>query len=63
MAGVNQGLDLNFNLYLLSLFNGACSSNIEFILSKKDSIDMSNWRTSDQSLSSKVNYKVYLNTF
>ena len=63
MAGVNQSLDLNFNLYLLSLFNGACSYNIEFILSKKDSKDTSNWTTSDQSLSSKVNCKVYLNTF
>ena len=55
MAGVIQGLDLNFNLYLLIPFNGACSCNIEFMLSKKDSIDRftscwSNCRTSDQSL-------------
>ena len=55
MAGVIQGLDLNFNLYLLIPFNGACSCNIEFMLYKKDSIDRftscwSNCRTSDQSL-------------
>ena len=52
MAGVLQGLDLNFNFYLSILFNGACSSNIEFIMSKKDSVDKftscsSNWKTSD----------------
>ena len=56
MAGFIQGLDLNFNLYLPILFNGACSSNIEFILSKKDYIYRFtscwfNWRTSGQSLS------------
>ena len=50
MAGVIQGLDLNFNLYLLIRFSGACSSNIEFMLLKKDSIKRftscwSNWRT------------------
>ena len=39
MAGVIQGLDVNYNLYLLIRFDGACSSNIEFILSKNDSID------------------------
>ena len=39
MVGVIQGLDLNFKLYLLNHFNGAFSSNIEFMLSKTDSID------------------------
>ena len=39
MPGVIQGLDLNFNLYLSILFNSACSSNIELILSKNNSID------------------------
>ena len=34
MAGDMQGLDLKFNLYLLILFNGAYSSNIELILPK-----------------------------
>ena len=66
MAGVIQNLDLNFDLYLLILCNGACSSDIEFILSKKDSIDRfasycSNWRASDQSLLLKD--KVCLNKF
>ena len=56
MAGVIQGLDLNFNLYLLTLFNGEYSSNIEFILSKSNSIDRftscwSNWKALDKSLS------------
>ena len=56
MAEVIQGLDLNFKLYLLIFFDGACSSNIEVILSKNISVDrftscLSNWRTSDQSLS------------
>ena len=66
MAGVIQGLDLNFNLYLLIRFSGACSSNIEFMLFKKDSIERftscwSNWRTLDQSKI--VKYKVCLNKF
>ena len=66
MAGVIQNLDLNFDLYLLILCNGACSSDIEFILSKKDFIDRfasywSNWRASDQSLLLKD--KVCLNKF
>ena len=39
MAGVIQGLDLNFNLYLLTLFNGEYSSNTDYILSKSNSID------------------------
>ena len=56
MVGVNQGSDLDFNSYLLIFFNGACSSNIDFTLSKNDSIDRftsccPNWRTSDHSLS------------
>ena len=37
MAGVIQGLHLNF--IFINLFNGACMSNIEFVLSKKDSMD------------------------
>ena len=40
MAGVIQGLELN--LSLLILFDAACSSNIEFILSENDSIDRFN---------------------
>ena len=66
MAGVIQNLDLNFDLYVLILFNGACSTDIEFVLSKKDFIDRfasywSNWRASDQSLLFKD--KVCLNKF
>ena len=56
MAGVIQDLGLNLNLYLLIIFDGACSSNIWFILPKNNSVDRytscwSNWRTSEQSLS------------
>ena len=36
MAGVIQGLLLNFNLYLFTCFNGACSSRIELMLSKDE---------------------------
>ena len=31
MTGILQGLDLNFNLYLLIRFSGARSFNIEFM--------------------------------
>ena len=36
MAGVIQGLLLNFNLYLLTRFNGPCSLRIEFMLSQNE---------------------------
>ena len=36
MAGVIQGLLLKFNLYLFTRFNGACSSRIDFMLSKNE---------------------------
>ena len=56
MAGVIQGLLFNFNLYLLTHFNGACSFRIEFMLSKNKLMERikfcwSSWRSSDQSLS------------
>ena len=56
MAEYILGLDLNFNLYLLIRFSGACSSTIEFMLFKKDSMERftscwSNWRTLDHSIS------------
>ena len=56
MAGVIQGLLLNFNLYLFTRFNGACSSRIEFMLSKNELMERftsywSSWKTLDQSLS------------
>ena len=38
MAGVIQDLLLNFNLYLLARFNGACSSRIELVSSKNELI-------------------------
>ena len=36
MAGVVQGLLLNFDLYLFIRFNVACSSRIEFMLPKNE---------------------------
>ena len=39
MAGVIQGLLLNFDLYLLTRFNGACPSRIEFMLSKNKLVE------------------------
>ena len=53
IAETIQSLSLNFNLYLLICFDGACSSNIEFILSKKDFKErfmscLSNLRTSNK---------------
>ena len=36
LAWVIQGLLLNFNLYLLTCFNDARSSRIEFMLSKNE---------------------------
>ena len=55
MAGIIQGLDLNFNLYLLIHFIAAYLFNIEFMLSEKDSTKRSTscwstWRISDQLL-------------
>ena len=41
MTGVIQGLILNFKLYLLTHFNGACSSRIEFMLSKNELMENS----------------------
>ena len=38
-AGVIQGFALNFSLYLLTFFNGACASKLEFILFKEESIE------------------------
>ena len=37
MAGIIKSLDLNFNSNQSICFNGSFLSNIEFILSKKDS--------------------------
>ena len=56
MAGVIQNLLLNFDLYLLTRFNEACSSRIEFMLSKNELMERltsywSSFRSSGQSLS------------
>ena len=53
MAGVIQGLLLNFNLYLLTDFNEACSSRIEIMLSKNGLMERftfcwPSWRTQYQ---------------
>ena len=53
MAGVIQGLLLNFNLYLLTDFNEACSSRIEIMLSKNGLMERftfcwPRWRTQYQ---------------